>query len=278
MPIENTQAFFQDSKNIQKIKESICLPTLHGAIEEAFKHAVSLQTEHVDNAAVFFSGGIDSSLVAFAVSQRVKDTRLFSTGTKTSPAFKHAQEAAKALNLPLEFHIIDTEQIREAIPIVKKIINTDDFLQLQIAIPEYLGMKAIHEAGFKTVFCGQGADELFAGYDVFRAIFDQGEEAIRTMSWQKLERLWLDNLKRDFALAHYFKLDLRAPFLDSAFIQSAMALPVSQKIHSSQDRLRKHELRTLGKKLGLPDFITQQPKKAIQYDSGVSKELKKLLK
>ena len=83
---------------------------------------------------------------------------------------------------------------------------------------------------------------------------------------------------RDLALADYLNLELRAPYLDPEFMKTAMALSVSEKIHSSHDLLRKHALRSLGLSWGLPEFIALQSKKAIQYDSGVSKELKKLNK
>ena len=50
------------------------------------------------------------------------------------------------------------------------------------------------------------------------------------------------------------------------------------KIASSNDPLRKIILRKLAKKLGLPRDVYERPKKAIQYSTGVSRNLKKVAK
>jgi asparagine synthase (glutamine-hydrolysing) len=48
------------------------------------------------------------------------------------------------------------------------------------------------------------------------------------------------------------------------------------KIDSANDSLRKLVLRQVAKKLGIPDFVVNRPKKAVQYATGVDKALKEL--
>jgi asparagine synthase (glutamine-hydrolysing) len=48
------------------------------------------------------------------------------------------------------------------------------------------------------------------------------------------------------------------------------------KIQSADDMLRKILLRQLAKSLGIPAFIANRPKKAIQYETGVDKALRNL--
>jgi asparagine synthase (glutamine-hydrolysing) len=48
------------------------------------------------------------------------------------------------------------------------------------------------------------------------------------------------------------------------------------KIQSTNDLLRKRILRHLAKSLGLPAFIADRPKKAMQYETGVDKALRDL--
>ncbi|MDO8428109.1 MAG: asparagine synthase C-terminal domain-containing protein [Candidatus Diapherotrites archaeon] len=270
--------FFKNTENILLLQKNLPKSSNLKDLQKAFDQSIQTQTQNVSKAAVLFSGGIDSSLIALAVSQKVKNTVLFCAGTSNSSVFARAHMAANLLNLPLKFQTITKTDVDVFAVEVKKILGTDNFLQIQIALAEFLAMRAVKISGFKTVFCGQGADELFAGYTEFRKVFDRGELAVQNLSWKKLENLWQDNLARDLALADYLNLDLRAPYLDPEFMKIAMALPVAEKIHSSHDLLRKHALRSLGLSLGLPELIALQPKKAIQYDSGVSKELKKLNK
>ena len=58
----------------------------------------------------------------------------------------------------------------------------------------------------------------------------------------------------------------------------AMAFPAGEKILSPADELRKHALRELGRSIGLPEKICCEKKKAIQFDSGTAKELKRLFR
>ena len=55
------------------------------ALLREFEKTISLQTIGLEKAAVLFSGGVDSSLIAKAVSQRVPKTRLFVAGVEGSP-------------------------------------------------------------------------------------------------------------------------------------------------------------------------------------------------
>ena len=66
------------------------------------------------------------------------------------------------------------------------------------------------------------------------------------------------------------------PFADWNIIQLALSLPPSTKILSPKDTLRKRVLRYTAELLGLPKLITEKPKKAIQYTTGVNQALKKL--
>jgi len=128
------------------------------------------------------------------------------------------------------------------------------------------------------VFCGQGADELFFGYDEFRRLLESGKtyKELDLLRIKKIENLYDGNLRRDFALADYFGLDLKAPFLDKSFIIQALAFSAKQNVLSKNDFLRKRILRKLALVLKLQKEIAIEQKKAVQYDSGISKILKKV--
>jgi len=66
------------------------------------------------------------------------------------------------------------------------------------------------------------------------------------------------------------------PFADYALARYALSIAAKLKVTSAQDTLRKQVLRETAKNLGLPKFITEKPKKAIQYATGVNQTLKKL--
>jgi asparagine synthase (glutamine-hydrolysing) len=268
--------FFSRKSNIKKLKEKLKEKkeiTL-SELKKEFLETIKFSSKN-SNCAVLFSGGIDSSLIALALKKNKKKVLLINVGLKNSNALKNARNAARKLKLKLIQHEINLNELKESIPLVKKIIKSNDLMQLQIALPEFFALKKAKELNFKEVFVGQGADELFFGYDFFRKKFN---ENLNALAWKKLENYWQENLKRDFLLAQYFKLNLKAPFLNKKFIEKAMLLPVKEKIQGKEDFIRKHALRKLALMLGLPKEIALKRKKAIQYDTGISKKLKKLIK
>jgi asparagine synthase (glutamine-hydrolysing) len=84
------------------------------------------------------------------------------------------------------------------------------------------------------------------------------------------------NFQRDNQVCSFHKVELRLPFVDRKVVQFGLSLPVSLKIESGEDALRKRVLRRVAQNLGLPQFIVGKPKKAIQYTTGVSKALQRL--
>ncbi len=271
------EEIFSNKSELHQILTNLPEPSFP-ALRKAFLESVEESVNGIERAAVLFSGGIDSSLIAKAISQRTPCT-LFSAGLKSSSASSFSSRAAKLLHLPLESVSVKEHDLPSLLDKAGEVISSADFLQLQIAVPEFIAMKAVKESGFKHVFSGQGADELFFGYDQFRRELEKGAsfERLEHLRQQKLLNLWKDNLSRDLAIAKHFSLELKAPFLSPQFIKQALAFPAKENILSGNDVLRKRVLRKLAEQLSLPLEIAQRRKKAIQYDSGLSKELKKLL-
>jgi len=71
-------------------------------------------------------------------------------------------------------------------------------------------------------------------------------------------------------------VELRLPYIDREVIRFALSLPVNLKIDSVDDHLRKRVLRHVAKNLGIPEFIVERTKKAVQYATGVDKALREL--
>ena len=141
----------------------------------------------------------------------------------------------------------------------------------------YLAAEAARQANCKVVFSGQGSDEVFAGYSAYKDILAKsGFPAVEEEIWATLSNLWNRNLYRDDALTARHSLELRVPFLDTEFLRQAMAFPASEKIADSTDSIRKHPVRALAREFGLPEYVWKRPKKALQYGSGLGKEVGRL--
>jgi len=84
------------------------------------------------------------------------------------------------------------------------------------------------------------------------------------------------NFQRDNAVCAFHKVELRLPFADREVVRFALSLPLELKIVSAKDVLRKHVLRLVAHNIGVPVFIADRTKKAVQFATGVDKALRKL--
>ena len=138
-------------------------------LRELFIDAVRLQLRADVPVGAYLSGGLDSSAVTAAI------RRFSSTPLKTfSLAFANRefderefqQEVAKHLATDHVTLPVETHQIGEAVP--RAIWHIESPIVRTAGVPLMLLADRVHEAGFKVVLTGEGADEVFGGYDTFK--------------------------------------------------------------------------------------------------------------
>jgi asparagine synthase (glutamine-hydrolysing) len=229
--------------------------------------------------AVAFSGGLDSSLVAVLTKKCNVIPHLISVGLEDHNELQYAKKAASVLNLPFYFQSYTEKDVEKVLPKVLWLIEEPNFVKASIAIPIYWSAELASKLGFKVLLAGQGSDELFGGYHKYlRDYTKAGVEGMRKTIYHDVVTSYETNFQRDEQVCTYHKVRLHLPFADFNLVNYGLLLPVNFKIRSPVDSLRKHILRKVAKKIGLPLFIVKRPKKAIQYSTGASQTLKKLAK
>jgi len=247
------------------------------ALKTAFIDSMDLNCAGLKKAGVFFSAGIDSALIAKAVSERISHVQLFTVGLKDSQDLLFSERIAEEMNLKLNKRIVKESELKKFLLQAEDILGFSNRLQLQIAIPLLIGCIAVKKSKFKTVFCGQGADELFLGYSRFKTILkESGYKGVQDYQRELLQNYRENNLYRDEVISHSQEIDLRMPFLEKNFVLQSLAFSSKDNLISVDDPLRKHILRKLGKEFSLPIEVIERKKKAIQFGSGIAKKLKKL--
>ena len=180
---------------------------------------------------VFLSGGLDSSLVAAIAGRwaRARDLPLhtFAVGTKASPDLAAARVVAE--HLGTEHHEIDytAAEALESLPGVVRAIESFDPGLVRSAVPNYM-LARMTRQHVRVVLTGEGADELFAGYEYLReftAAADLQAELERTV--RSLHNLNLQRCDR-VTMAH--AVEARVPFLDREVIAWALRVPASAKL------------------------------------------------
>jgi len=217
--------------------------------------------------AIAFSGGIDSSIVARLMKEKA-DPKLYTVGVEGSYDLNIGKETADYLGLPWEGIVVEEQDLIDAILSICKTIPTRNPVTISFEMPLYLVASNVNEA---NIFSGQGADELFAGYDRYRSL-EKGELE-RTLN-HDVAQLLEQGLEWESLIASNLSKELHYLYLHQEVINTVRGIPVMEEFRGEE---RKAVLRDVARLLGL-DEIAARKKKAAQYGSGIMKTMRKMAK
>jgi asparagine synthase (glutamine-hydrolysing) len=140
------------------------------AVRAALERATRLRVVRADvPVASYLSGGLDSSLVAaLAIGQREGRLSTFSLRFEDAEYDETRYQRAMIARIESEHHeiVVSKRDIAEAFP--RAVAHAERPLLRTAPAPLFLLSGLVRERGIKVVLTGEGADETFAGYDVFR--------------------------------------------------------------------------------------------------------------
>jgi asparagine synthase (glutamine-hydrolysing) len=139
-------------------------------VRDALERATSLRMLRADvPVGSYLSGGLDSSLVA-ALGRRYAGDHFHTFSLRFEDAEYDETEYQRLMveRLGSEHHevVVSRNDIARAFPDV--IFHTERPILRTAPAPLYLLSKLVRAHGIKVVLTGEGADEMFAGYDLFR--------------------------------------------------------------------------------------------------------------
>ena len=203
---------------------------------------------------VLLSGGLDSSLIS-AIAQlnatkRIEDDQKtpawwpqlhsFAVGLKGSPDLIAAKIVADKIGTIHHEILFTVQQGLDALADVVYHLETYDVTTIRASTPMFLMARKIKSMGIKMVLSGEGADEIFGGYLYFHKAPDAEEFHKETV--RKLERLHqFDCLRANKSMAAW-GVETRVPFLDRAFLETAMNIAPKAKM-CGNGKMEKHILR-----------------------------------
>ena len=255
-------------------------------IENIFKRLEKSVYDRIPstNFAIFLSGGIDSSiLLAFILLNKPKSKFfVISVGFADSQDLIYSRKLCTVLNIDLQEVILEKNEIVKALPNIIKILkqrfSTVNSIDVSIALPLYFASKKAQELQCKVALTGQGADELFIGYNKYfeSDMVKDNQELLEKIN-HDLSNIAVQNLERDDLISMQFNIEIRFPYLDIDLIMYVLNLNLDIFFGYDEEN-RKILLRKVAQDLNLPDFIVQRPKKAAQYGTSVMKNLYQLAK
>lgn len=207
-------------------------------IVRLLRAAVVRRLDHSDRpVALLLSGGLDSAIVACLAKEHVasqgRDPRealhtfsiRYAEGVSMDDMY--ASMLAKELDIPHTAVTFTREDALGAVQSVVEACESYDPNTVRAAVPMYLLARHISEnTPYKVLLSGEGADEVFMGYQYFmHAPLDDGGVAAAEESARLVKNLHqFDVLRADRTISRW-GLEVRVPFLDRDLVSAALRWP-----------------------------------------------------
>lgn len=276
-PEESLQSYFGLSAAGDAILEKDLDRALH-MIREKLEAAVRKRLVADVPVGVFLSGGLDSSLIAALVRENTEgELHSFAVGVAGSRDLEFSDLVARHLGTIHHVYEYRPEEVIEVLPQVIYHLESYDPALVRSAVPTFFVSK-LASRYVKVVLSGEGADELFAGYEYLRrpGTVKHLNRELATIT----AALHNTNLQRVDRMTMAHSIEGRVPFLDLDVVGYAMRLaaelklPVerSKKSGSATSPLEKWVLRKVAEAY-LPQEVVWRAKEKFSHGTGTSRVL-----
>ena len=232
-------------------EEEQCMRILTNAVNECKSDWIAL------------SGGLDSSILAHLRKDQKPQTMTIITKDFLGTDLTFAQIIAKHLGLNLSLIQVSMEDVLDSINETIKILGNYNDIQIRNSIVPYIYLTTLKKKGVDSVITGDGADEVFAGYNFLLKKSDEeiGEELKRIKKIMHFP-------SKDIARSLNMKVE--TPFLNEELIKFSDEIEISKKINVKDGKkFGKWILRETFEKY-LPNNITWREKSPMQDGSGTN--------
>lgn len=232
-------------------EEEQCMRILTNAVNECKSDWIAL------------SGGLDSSILAHLRKDQKPQTMTIITKDFLGTDLTFAQIIAKHLGLNLSLIQVSMEEVLDSINETIKILGNYNDIEIRNSIVPYIYLTTLKKKGVDSVITGDGADEVFAGYNFLLKKSDEeiGEELKRIKKIMHFP-------SKDIARSLNMKVE--TPFLNEELIKFSDDIEISKKINAKDgEKFGKWILRETFEKY-LPNNITWREKSPMQDGSGTN--------
>ena len=179
---------------------------------------------------ISLSGGLDSSIIGYFIKNRSPNSLAIITKDFLGADLTYSQIVSKHLNIPLEICYVSTEQILDGIKNTIKILKNFNDIEIRNSVVMYMSLEALHRKNVKTVLTGDGADEIFAGYNF---LLKKSEVDLKN----ELKRIRKVMHFSSQEIAKTFGIKIESPFLDNRVVEFADSIPISMKINNKNEKV-----------------------------------------
>jgi asparagine synthase (glutamine-hydrolysing) len=197
-------------KNLQKILQEACLSC--------------------ESNTIALSGGLDSSIIAYLLKDRKPNAVAIIAEDYIAKDLVYCQRISKELKIPLTISYENTLEILNGIQEVIKILKNFNDIEIRNNVVMYLVIKWVKNQGGLGVISGDGADELFAGYNF---LLSKSNEEIE----KEINRICSTMHFPSHELGKSLGVKIESPFLDERVIELAKKIPAELKVKIENNRI-----------------------------------------
>ena len=207
-------------------------------LKDSIINSVKKRTQNLNNFGILFSGGIDSTLIAFICKQLKKNFTCYTVGLENSQDIEAAKTTASFYNLNLKYSVLNIDDFEDTVKKTTKILNEPDVMKVSVGSVLFAASKLALKDNINTLLTGLGSEELFAGYQRHEDSLKQNNfENLHKECWNGLKNMHERDIKRDFLISKELNTNLLTPFLDLDLIKTAMSIHPMHKIDNENKKI-----------------------------------------
>ncbi|WP_086821228.1 asparagine synthase (glutamine-hydrolyzing) [Allokutzneria sp. NRRL B-24872] len=188
-----TERYFNPQFTARTLRGSSEVSQLHKQIADVMRDSVAKHMRADVTVGSFLSGGIDSTVIATLAKEHNPDLITFTTGFERSgySEIDVAAESAAAIGVKHVVRTVSAEEMMQALPLITWYL--DDPVADPALVPLWFIAREARQY-VKVVLSGEGADELFGGYTIYReplslAPFEKVPGALRSVMGKVSKRI-----------------------------------------------------------------------------------------
>lgn len=223
-----------------ELTDNRLLSELRNQLEVTVKYHLPSSNEEV---AVLLSGGVDSTTILYLAKRLHGGEIVAFTASHSeihSEDLRAARIACNKFGVDLRIVALDPSELVEFYLLSGvRMTETFEVPLVRNATLYYLLCRSVRAAGFKYCLSGEGADELFGGYDYFKLENPEKRDQLILDSLRDIHKTYLKMADR---ASMWASLEVRVPYMDDHFVSVALTLPPHFRIGDGIDKVA---LRTL---------------------------------
>lgn len=212
---------------------------------------------------IALSGGLDSSIIANLIQKENAHAITIITKDFVGTDLTYAQIMAKHRKIPLSLMHIDLDEVLESINKTVEILGNFNDIEIRNSLVPYIYLKSLKDRGVNSVLTGDGADEIFAGYNFL--LKKNKQEIVEEL--HRIKKIMHFPSKK---IGESLNMKVETPFLDKNVIAFSDSISISEKINMKNGkRYGKWILRKSFEKY-IPQSIVWREKSPMQDGSGTA--------